>query len=373
MVRNKKIHFHIMNKKLVQNLLGIIFVFLAMAAAAMLRDGKLLGHSLEATDPADSIKIDPVTELENGSVKINTTSLATDVTGYAGPVPVEITFTEGRIDSISPLDNSETPGFFKRVIESPLLSMFTGKTAEEAIALQVDAVTGATYSSTALIANIRSGAAYYANESANPSRQSTKHGWKFYAALAVVVCGAVVSLKWKNKRYRVVQQLLNVGVLGFWTGTFLDYTAILSIMSNGLTASASLVTILMVIVAFIYPLFGKKDYYCAWICPLGSLQELAGRCNPRHKIKMSPRVVKSLQWFRTVLWGGLMLCLWAGFFTSWIDYELFTSFMVNEAATGVVIAGALFVVLSLFITRPYCRCVCPTGALFRISENIDMK
>ena len=195
MVRNKKIHFHIMNKKLVQNLLGIIFVFLAMAAAAMLRDGKLLGHSLEATDPADSIKIDPVTELENGSVKINTTSLATDVTGYAGPVPVEITFTEGRIDSISPLDNSETPGFFKRVIESPLLSMFTGKTAEEAIALQVDAVTGATYSSTALIANIRSGAAYYANESANPSRQSTKHGWKFYAALAVVVCGAVVSLK----------------------------------------------------------------------------------------------------------------------------------------------------------------------------------
>ena len=47
--------------------------------------------------------------------------------------------------------------------------------------------------------------------------------------------------------------------------------------------------------------------------------------------------------------------------------------MVNEAATGVVIAGALFVVLSLFITRPYCRFVCPTGALFRISENIDMK
>lgn len=361
-----------MNRKISTNLLGLLFVFLTMASAAMLRDGKLLGYSPEASDSTDSLTGSPLTELSNGSVRINTGTLS-EAIGYAGPVPVEITFTDGKIDSITPLGNNETPGFFKRVTDSPILSMFTGKSAREAMDMQVDAVTGATYSSTALIANIRAGVAYYDHESASSERNNVPKGWAYYVALSVVLSGAVLSLKWKNRRFRMIQQLANVGVLGFWAGTFLDYTAMLSFMSNGLTASASLVTIAMVIVAFIYPLFGKKDHYCAWICPLGSAQELAGRCNPRHKLKLSPRTAEALQWVRTVLWGGVMLCLWSGWFVSCIDYELFTVFMVRETAAGVLIAGGVFLVLSLFVSRPYCRFVCPTGCLLRISENIDMK
>jgi len=360
-----------MIKNRLHNLPGILFVFLAMASAAMLRDGRLFGHDLAAPSPADSAAMNAITMLDNGSVVVNTSGLTHDVTGYAGPVPVEITFTDGRIDSIAPLDNNETPGFFKRVTDSSILKEFTGKTAQEALDMDVDAVTGATYSSTALIENIRRGVAFYAEDNTASSHGGAQRGPAFYASLAVVLMGAIVSLKIKNKRYRIVQQLLNVGVLGFWAGTFVDYTVMLSVMSNGLGASASAVTLLMLFVAFIYPLFGKKDHYCMWICPLGSLQELASRCNPRYKIKMNARTVKALQWVRTILWGVLMLCLWTGFFISWIDYELFTAFMVNEAATGVVIAGAAFVVLSLFVTRPYCRFVCPTGALMRISENMD--
>lgn len=357
-------------KRVWANVAGLVFVFLAMAAAAISRDGRLLGRDLTRNETEAS---SPVTDNPDGSLTVNTGSLATNVTGYAGPVPVEITITDGKIATITPLENNETPGFFNRVIRSGIIDNWIGKTPEEALAADVDAVTGATFSSEDLIANVRSGLSYYL-DSPTVAAKKRQGGVEFYCALVVALMASILPLVIKNKNYRTVQQLLNVGVLGFWAGTFLDYTVMLGLMSNGIgAAAATVITLVMLAVGFIYPLFGKKDFYCAWMCPLGSLQELAGKCNPRHKWHLSPRAVKSLQWFRTGLWAVLMFGLWTGMLTEWIDYELFTAFMVNEAATGVLIAGGVFVALSIFITRPYCRFVCPTGALLRISEKIDSK
>lgn len=360
------------NKSLLINVASLITVFLMMAAAAMMRDGRLLGKSIQKTSAEP---VSAISYTDDGSTVINTTTLAKGVTGYSGPVPVTITITDGRIDSISPLPNSETPGFFSRAVNSGLLDRWRGLTPEEALAKPVDAVTGATYSSKALIANVKAGLSEYAAAPPPaPVRRSAGHrSVDFYVALAVLLGAAIVPLMTKNKRYRLVQELLNVAVLGFWAGTFVDYTAMLGLMSNSLTASAGIITLLMLIVAFIYPLFGRKGHYCAWVCPLGSLQELAGRCNPNHKLNLSPALVKILTKFRMILWCLLMICLWTGFFTSWIDYELFTAFMVREAALGVVIAGGVIVLLSLFVNRPYCRFICPTGTLMRMSQDIDTK
>ncbi|MCM1348018.1 MAG: FMN-binding protein [Firmicutes bacterium] len=356
-----------MKKKAIwANLAGLVFVFLALAAVAIVRDGRLLGHDVVSMNSDDIQNVNA-----DGSLVINTTTLAEDVSGYSGPVPVEITISaKGTIDSIHPLENAETPGFFKRVVKSGILEKWNGKTPAEALDMEVDGVTGATYSSIALIANVKAGLAHYADSVPVSPAAPANRGWEFYAALAVFLCGAIIPLFVKNKRYRIVQQLLNVGVLGFWAGTFVDYTAMIGLMSAGITATASIVILLMIAVAFIYPLFGRPNYYCTWICPLGSLQELAGHCNPSHKWKLTPAVVKVLKNVRLLLWGALMLCLWTGFFVSWIDYELFTGFIVDSAALGVLIAGGVVVVLSLFINRPYCRFVCPTGCLFHVSEKL---
>lgn len=353
------------------NIAGLIFVFLIMASAAMMRDGRLLGFDLKATNAATP---SAVSVNDDGSVTINTSTLAPSVTGYSGPVPVEITVSNGTVTTIKPLENAETPGFFNRVINSGILDRWTGKTPAEALAEEVDGVTGATYSSQALIANVRAGLSYYeSDETKSVTATKKDRGIEFYAALIVIFLASVVPLTVKNGRYRIVQEILNVAVLGFWTGTFMDYTLLLRLMSNGLGASASLITVVLLIVAFIYPLFGKQGYYCAWVCPLGSLQELASRCNPNHRLHLSARTVKILTGFRQWLWAALMLCLWTGYIANWIDYELFTAFMVQEAATAVIVAGAVFVGLSFFIPRPYCRFVCPTGCLLRCSQNIETK
>ena len=91
------------------------------------------------------------------TVKVNTTTLASDVEGFNGPTPVEITVVKGKISGIKLLPNEETPAFLQSVIDAGLLKALNGKTVEEASKVKLDAVSGATYSSKAIIENIRRG------------------------------------------------------------------------------------------------------------------------------------------------------------------------------------------------------------------------
>jgi polyferredoxin len=166
----------------------------------------------------------------------------------------------------------------------------------------------------------------------------------------------------------MVQLLLNVIVLGFWSGTFVSYTLIVNYLSNGTSILPSLIPLILLIVAFIYPLFGKQGHYCAWNCPLGSLQELAGKCR-KSKWTPSANTLKYLNYFRVGLWAVLMLMMWTGISFAWLDYELFTAFMFQSASWAVITVALLFVALSLFVQRPFCRFVCPMGTLFNFNKS----
>ena len=91
------------------------------------------------------------------TLKVNTTELGANIIGYKGPTPVEITVYKGTITKIEALPNIETPRFFQRVLDSGLLDALVGKTVKEAKATHLDAVSGATYSSNAVIKNIQLG------------------------------------------------------------------------------------------------------------------------------------------------------------------------------------------------------------------------
>ena len=68
--------------------------------------------------------------------------------GYNGPTPLLIALdTEGRIKNVVLLENEETPVFAQRVVEGGLYEAWNGLTVDEALGKDVDAVTGATYTS----------------------------------------------------------------------------------------------------------------------------------------------------------------------------------------------------------------------------------
>lgn len=87
---------------------------------------------------------------------IYTGDLAKKVYGYNGPTPLNIHIEGGRITRIEALPNNETPQYFKRVT-AKIFPLYEGKTVAEAKKMHVDAVSGATYSSEAVIKNIQMG------------------------------------------------------------------------------------------------------------------------------------------------------------------------------------------------------------------------
>ena len=370
-------------------LLSLVVVVLILAAAAILRDGRILGHDLREAHEAKALKNDTLEVTPDGALVVNTKLLAKDVQGYGGPVPLKIHIKDGRVAAVEAEPNAESPDFFNRAKE--LLNHWQNKSVDEALAEEVDAVSGATFSSRAIIANMQRGLAYAKQHgqwgedgSVGAADTSASHivgseGGSVGAletsappivALIVVLLGAIVPLFYNNRRLHLVQLAVNVVVLGLWTGTFVSYTLFLRIFAGGVSLSAIgalAAPLLMLIVALIYPLAGRSGHYCANICPFGSAQELAGKLS-RRKLRITPRVLKLLSVLRNLLWGVLMALLLTGTCTAWIDYELFTAFLYSSASVWVTVLAALFLVLSVWVPRPYCRFVCPTGALVKSVE-----
>lgn len=70
------------------------------------------------------------------------------INGFNGPTPLQIALdNSGKIIEVRVLDNDETPNFLKRVTDAGYLDSWNGLTVEEALNKEVDAVSGATYSS----------------------------------------------------------------------------------------------------------------------------------------------------------------------------------------------------------------------------------
>ncbi len=356
--------------KLFKHILSLVACFLMLLAVTLQRDAKWLGHELKPQADAARLPatVDTMRTLPNGTTVVNTTDLGKDIAGYGGTVPLEIVISNGKVIDVKALKNTETPEFFDKA--QVLLTKWNGKTLEAATALQVDAVSGATYSSKAIIGNVRRGLQYAQKNAEKDAWWSTIDlSLKAIVGLIVALMAAVLPLLVKNKRYRIVQQVLNVAVLGFWCGQFISFSSLLGYMSSGMNVLSLLVPTILLVTAFIYPLFGKPHYYCNNICPFGSLQELAGKC-VKYNYKMKQKTVKRLDIMRQVLWAVLMLCLWSGVWFDWINYEPFSAFIFNSASWVVIGIAVAFALLSMVVMRPYCRFVCPTGTLFKISESI---
>ena len=122
-------------------------LFLAAIAALLVSMGLVssaCGSRTSKKAPADTLVV-------------NTTDLCKDVVGYNGPTPLKITIVDNVVASVEALPNDETPRFFDLVRAGGLLDAVVGKTPAEAAEMPLDAVSGATFSSNAVIANLRAG------------------------------------------------------------------------------------------------------------------------------------------------------------------------------------------------------------------------
>ena len=95
--------------------------------------------------------------LEDGTVVVNTTTIGKKIFGFRDTTPLEIFLKDGKIVKVEALPNYETPNYFQMLKDAKLFDSWNGLTPEKALDKEVDAVSGATYSSKAVIDNVREG------------------------------------------------------------------------------------------------------------------------------------------------------------------------------------------------------------------------
>lgn len=105
--------------------------------------------------------------------------------------------------------------------------------------------------------------------------------------------------------------------------------------------------------------FGRT--FCAAVCPLGAIQELFALRPVKvpawldQTLGLAPYVYLGLAVVYSATGTALLIC----------EYDPFVAFFRLSGSANMLIFGACMLVIGLFIGRPYCRYLCPYGALLK--------
>ena len=97
---------------------------------------------------------------KDGTYVINTTTLAQDVKGYMGATPVEVYIKKNKVVKVVMLKSQETPKYNARVKKN-MLPLYEGVKITKKSSVDVDGVTGATFTSNAVKENVKRALQYY--------------------------------------------------------------------------------------------------------------------------------------------------------------------------------------------------------------------
>ena len=124
-----------------------IFGFMALLTLAV---------TLQSAAPQE----EKVMTKEGDTYIVNTTTLGKDVIGYMDTTPVKVYIKKNKVEKVEFLKNQETPKYFAKV-KNALQTKWDGQKVKDAAAMKVDGVTGATFSSQAIIKNVQLALDYY--------------------------------------------------------------------------------------------------------------------------------------------------------------------------------------------------------------------
>lgn len=123
--------------------------------------GALALMMLAATLQSAAPKVDKnVMTKEDGMYVVNTTTLGKGITGYVADTPVKVYIKKNTVVKVELLKNQETPKYNAR-IKKNLLTKWDNQKVKNAASQKVDGITGATFTSEAVIKNVQLALDYY--------------------------------------------------------------------------------------------------------------------------------------------------------------------------------------------------------------------
>lgn len=288
------------------------------------------------------------------------------VYGYAGEIPLIIAIDkQNKVVGLVVPSHNETPGFFAQVENSGLLIAWNNSHINNALKLKVDAVSGATYTSQAIITVVKKTLSWYANVEEN--RSKTDWGLFFkWISISIMLAFALLHFFFPGyfKKTRILLQVSTILIIGFWTGNFISVALLYGWLMHGINFGITTILALLFIVSIILPFVTGKAFYCNFVCPYGSCQELAA-LTPVKKIQISAKLAKWLRSLRLLLFFVVLIYIsYANTKANLAQIEPFQAFMLKTASLFFIGFALLFVLASIFIHRPWCNYFCMTGQFF---------
>lgn len=280
--------------------------------------------------------------------------------GYAGYVPLLIGVDDELvITKIALLPNNETKDYTRAVYSDKFMSQWQGLSLEGAAEHPVDAVSGATITSEAVIAGIRqTAAAVMESDTAEITETGTWTTVKDILFLILLLLSLVLAFKKGLTRYRSLYLVMVVVIMGLLLNKALSMLLLNGWLLNGFSWQANWQTVTVLLLALLVSFAGKRQFYCNYLCPMGALQELTNRFTP-FKTRALPTRFKGVtlrEVYLILIAGALIL----GFSPELSYLEPFMFFSFRIAGIGLIIFGVVVILLSLFLNRPWCA-LCPTG------------
>ena len=129
----------------------------------------------------------------------------------------------------------------------------------------------------------------------------------------------------------------------------------------------SLVVLLIFVLPVLFTLFFGR-VFCAGVCPFGALQELVNVKNYKLSkavtttLGLFPWIYLTLAVLFAVTNSGFIIC----------RFDPFVGIFRLGGDLGLILFGALLLIASIFTGRPFCRFICPYGALLSLFARISI-
>lgn len=312
---------------------------------------------------------------------VNTSPFSDEVYGYNSTTPLTIYLDESnRIFEVAICDNRESRGYLNKVINSGFMDLWDGLTPQEAVSHKVDAVSGCTFTSVAIEKSLQIRMQDMSKEIGNMAidmKLLVRQICVFIVTVLATICFFVPK---KTKILRKITLLLSIAILGFWTNSLLSLALFYSWVTNGVSLAIQLPLLIITALAILLPLFTKKSYYCQYLCPFGAAQEFIGMIplkvrrktedGKRRAILSKSNVFVFFSVFRKVVLLALLIFVALGIGSDLSVIEPFPVFNYQSIGFGVAIFAAVIIVASVFIKKPWCNYLCPTGTLLESFRNL---